>query len=1037
MSVTTPEIIPTQLLEAIRGGRVVLFLGAGASMEANSADGSSPPSAKQLAKNLSEKFLGEDLGDFGLLRVASIASDTCGQNVVFEHIRSQLKTFRPSPAHKLIPTFRWHTIATTNYDTLIEDAYGEAEQPLQDLLPFVKDAEPIEMKKSDVLRPLVYLKLHGCIEHAHDPEIPLILDSAHYERYRTNRERLFDRLLDYAHELPFLFIGYSLEDPHIESLIYRLNQKGTRPEYYVVTPNIPEAIRRHWRPQRIIAIDATFGDLMATLDEAIPEPWRRIETRKSDHSQPIQKHFKRESDLSESLLKSLESDLMHVHPLMPTEEQSAQDFYRGYDRGFAAIASNFDADRRVSNDLILQLIDDQSSSKVNFYLLRGAAGTGKTVALKRIAWDIAKHFSVPVFWFRENGCLRHQVIRELYDLIGERMYLVIDRAVEHLAEIEEVMQVASAHRIKLSIISAERDSTWNVEKNSFDSRRSVQPYSIGQLVKPEIEELIKRLEAHSALGVLKSLSAQERVQAFEEADRHLLVALHEVTHGKPFEEIVIDECRSLSPQEAQQIYLDICTLNQFGAPVRAGVINRITGIPFSEYEEKFFMPLQEVVFTEDNYYSGDYEYRSRHPKVASLVFKQAFPEDQDRTNQLNRIIECLDEGYNADRNALSRLIKARNLIELLADVDRGRQVYACVQNLLPNRWYVHHQQANFELHHDHGSLEKAEDEGQMALELEPKRASVLHTLAEISRARAKKELDGLRKDIYRKQAHERLNNIKKNHSGFADGSRCRLHLDEMRDALKSVNTEDDASVSMLVEKSKLVQQEISKAISRHPADPDIIRLQADYYRILKDDEKVRVALEQAWEKSPREPSIGLQLARIYGGRNNPQKAQAILEEALERHSQDPMVNLEMAFHYMREKTKVERAGYHLGRSYRSGDRNYAARYIHAQYLFYTNEGDRSAKLFDETDQYAPPDYHPRSSYKVSVVSDLIGRVNGRVVKREESFSFLQIPTYPRHLYANISNSDADSWKHMRNQANVNFKIGFNRAGPVGLDLRVN
>ena len=599
------------------------------------------------------------------------------------------------------------------------------------------------------------------------------------------------------------------------------------------------------------------------------------------------------------------------------------------------------------------------------------------------------------------------------------------------------MQISSTHAIDLSVISAERDSTWNVEKNSFDSHWNIQPYSIGQLVKPEIEDLIKRLETHSTLGVLKSLSPQERIHTFEEADRHLLVALHEVTHGKPFEEIVIDECRSLTPQEAQQIYLDVCTLNQFGASVRAGVINRITGIPFAEYKEKFFMPLQEVVFTQNNHYSGDYEYKSRHPKVASLVFKQAFPEDHDRVNQLNRILECLDEGYNADQDAISKLIRAHNLIELLADVDQGRRVYRCAQDLLPNRWYVRHQQANFELHHKQGSLEKAEEEGRKALELEPGRASILHTLAEISRARAKKEPDGLRKDIYRKQARERLSKIKRNHSSFADGSRCKLRLDEMRDALKPVNTEDDHSVSTFVEKSRLAQQEIYQAIGRHPADPDILHLQANYYRILKDDERVRVALEQAWKKIPKGPGVGLQLARIYEEKNDHHKAQSMLEEALDRNSQDPLVNLEMALHYIRRKTKIDRAGYHLGRSYRPGDRNYAARYIHAQYLLLTDEGERSAKVFDEVDQHAPSDYHPRSSFEISIISNLIGRVNGRVVKREESFAFLNLPTYPQHLYANISNSNADRWKQMRIQANVSFKIGFNRGGPVGVDLRVN
>ena len=1036
MSPITSESIPAPLVEAIKGGRVILFLGAGASMEAESIDGKQPPSAKQLAADLAQHFLGQDLSDFGLMQVAEMASRARGQNVVFEHIRSQLKAFKPSPAHKLIPTFRWHTIATTNYDTLVEDAYGATEKPIQNLLPFVKDREPIETKKSEVQNPLVYLKLHGCVEHAHDAEIPLVLDPSHYELYRANRTRLFDRLSDYAHEIPFLFIGYTLTDPHIRNLFYRLDRTGSRPEYYVVTPNIPPAVRQHWLSKRIVAIDATFGSFMMALNGTLPGLWRKIQPKKLKPNLPIQKHFRTTSDPSETLLESLDADLTYVHPSMPTEEQSAQNFYRGYDHGFAAVASDLDARRRVSNDLILQLIDDHSSSGVKFYLLRGAAGTGKTVALKRIAWEIAQHFDAPVLWSRENGRLRHQVVRELYELIGKRIYLVVDRAIERFTEIEEVMQVAFTHGIHLSVISAERDSTWNVAKDDFDSRWGVQPFSIGQLVKPEIEDLIKRLKIHSALGVLTPLSAQEQIRAFAEADRHLLVALHEVTHGKPFEEIVIDECRSLTPQKAQQIYLDICTLNQFGAPVRAGVINRISGIPFTVYEREFFSPLQGVVLTQSNRYSGDYEYKSRHPRVASLVFKQAFPEDKDRVSQLERIVGCLDEGYDADRDAITGLIKARNLITLMTDVEQGRHVYDCMQELLGNRWYVLHQRANFELNHKQGSLENAEEEGRKALEIEPARPSILHTLSEISRARAQKETNGFRKDIYRQQARERLDKIKKDHSSFADGTRCKLRLDEMHDALKAVDTNDDNSVKVFTEKSRLARQAIDRAIDRHPIDPDILRLKADFFRMLKEDEKARLALEQAWRRNPRGSSVGLQLVRIYQDHNNPQQAQTILEEALDRHPQDTSVNLEMALHCIREDTNIDRAAYYLARSYHSSDRNYVARYVHAQYLLLSNEGGRSAELFDEVNQLAPPDYHPRSDFIISMISKLIGRVNGRVLKHEESFAFLRLTTYPRDIYTNISNSDVSEWARAVLQASVNFKVGFNRNGPVGFDVRV-
>ena len=1036
MTTVPPVTIPAPLIEAVRSGRVILFLGSGASMEAKSENGIQPPSAKQLAADLGQHFLGQDLSDFGLMQVAEMASRARGQNVVFEHIRSQLKTFKPSPAHMLIPKFRWHTIATTNYDTLVESAYGSTNSPIQNLIPFVKDSEPIETKMSEFQNSLVYLKLHGCVEHAHDADIPLVLDPSHYERYRTNRERLFDRLSDYAHEIPFLFIGYAFSDPHIQNLIYRLNRTGSRPEYYVVGPNIPSVIAQHWLSERIVAIDATFSGFMTALDATVPEHWRQLQPGKLSRGHPIQKHFRTTSDISGNLLESLEADLLYVHPLMATEEQSARNFYRGYDRGFSGVASDLDARRRVSNDLILQLIDDQNSDGVKFYLLRGAAGTGKTICLKRIGWEISSHFDAPVLWSLENGRLRWQSIRELYDFTGKRLYLIVDQAIERLAEIEVLMQMAFAHGIHLSVISAERDATWNVGNDDFESRWDVQSFSIGQLVKSEIEDLILRLKIHSALGVLTALSPQEQIRAFDEADRHLLVALHEVTLGKPFEEIVIDECRSLTPIEAQQLYLDICTLNQFGASVRAGVINRISAIPFTIYQSKFFLPLEGVVLTQNNRYSGDFEYKSRHPRVASLVFKQAFPKDEDRVNQLARIISCLDEGYNADRQAIGALIRARNLITLLSDADQGRQVYDHVTVLLGGRWYVRHQRAIFELNHDQGSLENAEEEARAGLELEPGRSSVLHTMAEISRARAQAESDGIRKDIYRQQARERLSKIKKDHSGFVDGSRCKLRLDEMNDALKSIDAEDDHSVQVFTERTRLARQAIDDAIERHPTDADIVRLSAAFFLILRENDKARLALERAWRQKPKGPGVGLQLVRLYQGIDDTELAKKTLDEALERHPQDPGVNLAMARHIIDFDQNNDRAAYYLPRSYHASDRNYVARYLHAQYLLLINDGSRSAEIFDEVNQYAPVDYKPRTNFEITRISQTIGRATGRIAKKEESYAFLTLPAYPHDIYTNISNNDPDQWARVVHQTSVSFTVGFNRNGPVAIDIQL-
>ena len=1027
--------IPGPLKEAVQSGRVVLFLGAGASMEAKNTEGSKPPSGEQLGSLLAKQFLGEDLPGIDLMQISEMAAGAAGGDVVNDYIGRHLKTFSPSPAHKLLPTFRWHTLATTNYDTLVEDAYGSSKSAMQDLLPFVKNAEPIETRIADVAHPLVYLKLHGCVDHAHDKDIPLVLDSSHFERYRANRERLFDRLEGVAHELPFLFVGYKIGDPHIANMIHRLDRMSARPEYYIVTPNVPESVRAHWASRRIKVIEAKFGPFMKALDQEIAPMWRKIVPGSLKPDLPLRKHFETTSDPSQILVRSLEKDLLHVHPSMPTDDQKPVDFYRGYDRGFGGVALNLDAQRAVANDIIYELIDQQSAEGPRFLLLRGAGGTGKTVSLKRIAWDVAKDFGAPVLWLRENGRLRVDAISDLSNMIRKRIYIIVDEAAGYIDDLTAVLREAKAQNLPISFIAAERDTAWNTASDDFDERWKTQPFPIGQLSEREIEDLIDRLKRHSALGVLSALTPKEQVRAFESANRHLLVALHEVTQGKPFEEIVIDECRSLTPAKAQQLYLDVCTLNQFGASVRAGVINRISAIPFSVYKDSFFEPLEGVVITQQNRYTGDFEYRARHPRVASLVFRQAFGEDADRVAQLTRVITSLDEGYAVDREAIGQLIKARNLVNLLTDINWGREIYERALKHLGEQWYVWHQRAVYELQHADGSLEDADIYSETALKLEPGRGSVQHTYAEVARIRAQKAAPGTRKDVYRRQARERLGGIGRK-SSYAESSRCKLLLDELSDALAALIPDDDVSAESFADATRAARSAISEAVLKYPGQPEILSLQSDFYRLIDDDRRARVVLERAWALSPRNPSAALQLARIYRSEGDSAKVQGILDEALDRHDTDQSVNRAMAQHIIRSGEDIARAAYFLGRSYGSSDRNYAARYLHAQYQLLVGKGDEAAALFDEVDQIAPSDYMPSSEFKRSDIGKLIGNIDGRIVKVEETYAFISSAKYPRNIYAHIANSDSVVWRDLRLQSRVTFDVGFNRRGPVALNVGI-
>ncbi|MDA2935140.1 hypothetical protein MYX82_12490 [Acidobacteria bacterium AH-259-D05] len=138
MSKSVDLQLPPALLDAVREERVVLFLGAGASRGALHPEGIEIPDSKSLRDKISEKFLGGQLKDRSLSEVAELAANETDLVTVQKYIRDLFLGFQPADFHKLIPTFRWHAIVTTNYDLVLDRAYASAEKPVQQLVPFLE-----------------------------------------------------------------------------------------------------------------------------------------------------------------------------------------------------------------------------------------------------------------------------------------------------------------------------------------------------------------------------------------------------------------------------------------------------------------------------------------------------------------------------------------------------------------------------------------------------------------------------------------------------------------------------------------------------------------------------------------------------------------------------------------------------------------------------------------------------------------------------------------------------------------------------------
>ena len=878
--------VPFLLLEAVKAGRVILFLGAGASKECKNDSGKSPPNADQLRDIISSKFFGKLMPRRNVMSVAEMAIDNgAGQGLVFETVHNAFQGFVVSDAHRLLTDFSWRTISTTNYDTFVESAYSDAKRRKQTLIPFVKDDEPVDERMRLAINPVQYLKLHGCLNHRFDKDIPLVLSWEQYAVHQKNRTRLFARLSDLAHECPVLFIGYGLGDGHIRELVYRLEQTS-RPKWYIVDPDAEDEDVKFWSSKNIDVIKCRFGQFMKELDTDIPPLMRIGSVSSSEMELPIRRHYSTQTIESELVRGSLTKDITFIHSSMAVAEQTAQRFYSGYDTGWGCITQRLDARRKIVDDILFKaLAENEAPSDPVFILLKGPAGAGKTIALKRAAFDAATAYNAVVLWLEEAGQLRSDVFIELYDLIRSPIYLFVDQVALHAENMVHFIATMKAKHVPLVIIGAERQADWATY--CVDLQNLLPPHSlkVGALASSEIEVLLDLLDRHNCLGDLQTKSREGQIAAFaseEFADRQLLVALHVLTRGLPFEKIVLNEYESVSPERARRLYLDIASLNQFGVPVRAGTISRISGIDFEEYEEKFLSPLIDMVKVSQRSYTEDYTYKTRHIHVAQILFKQVFDTDNLKVEQFIKIIKGLDVGYSSDSRVLEGICKGRTLTENFHDVKEVREIFRVATIVAPKQAYLFQQWAIFESTHPDGDFLEAEFHAETAVWMQPKNPTFVHTQLEVSRKRALSETSQVLKEQLRRKARALLEQMPKT-DRFRTSSRCKLLVDEVSDLAEEL-TDDERNLSDQYFSEKLAEAELalSKAQQEFPDDAEMFEIEARLWSGLREKTRALKALERAWTKSPRGSGVAVRLGKMYASAGRGADRLRVLAEAIER-----------------------------------------------------------------------------------------------------------------------------------------------------------
>ncbi len=268
--------IPHDLRNAIEDNRCILFVGAGASMDAVDANGDALPHWGALLVELLQlversadpdppEVVAEiqgmlDRGDY--MAVAEWLDFRLGDAKFRKHMMDRLATARSSNVHEILSKKPFRAVMTTNYDRLTEIHWE-----LQGKNPFVVIPQsPTNIATAtDALNLLgamtPIIRAHGALN---DPD-SLIFFPRTYRDIMFRNEPFRQFMSTVFRQFTVLFIGTSFRDPNFQSLlqwVYTITE-GKEGEHYAILENKGSVFKHYMRNNfniNFITYDAPSGN---------------------------------------------------------------------------------------------------------------------------------------------------------------------------------------------------------------------------------------------------------------------------------------------------------------------------------------------------------------------------------------------------------------------------------------------------------------------------------------------------------------------------------------------------------------------------------------------------------------------------------------------------------------------------------------------------------------------------------------------------------------------------------------------------------
>lgn len=540
-----------EILDSVKQGKLVLFLGAGASRGCKSTDGTPLLMAGELAERLA-KTAGFTYSGEPLDQVYEAVKLKLGSRLD-EHLERAFRHVQSSAAYNLIATYPWRRIYTLN----IDDGLDTALVKLSKQKVRVLCAQDAFRERNPFFEELELIKLNGSIDRLKDG---LIFSPSEYAQATAKHLPWYTQCASDFLRSPILFVGTKLSEPLLKFHIERYQSVNSMAlgTSYLVTPSASEIEIAALKRYKIDFIPGTLEDFAAWLQKAIPEP--PSPTQLAEESIPQLKAMFQSGNPRR--FASLFEEVTAVKPGLGnlSEGQSAntvKEFYKGFKPTWVDIATQIPAELDSLAASLKRIADTQRRNCVIPIL--GPAGSGKTTLLKQICWKISQTEGWDVFFIEAEPYSLPATLDAIESTSKADNVLV---AIDNLElSIDHIQASLTTGRLqKTLLIGAEREAIWNRRGRYVLADHVAPPILARDFSEKDADKLLQRLQHYGTWTRLGKLSEKERKkELLDRAQKQLLIALLEATLGRGFEQIIEDDYKRIGSEE-EKLFLTIVAL---------------------------------------------------------------------------------------------------------------------------------------------------------------------------------------------------------------------------------------------------------------------------------------------------------------------------------------------------------------------------------------------------------------------------------------------------------------------------------------------